>query len=167
MPERVTPGEIVTTEEALELFAVPDTVAVRLDVTALAVAMKLTRLYPAGIVTDAGTFKALFEEARLTTVAPMPSLDNLTMQLAGALDVSTIGVHVRVETIGSADDGATETVATLLTPLHVPDTFTTETTETTPTVELKLAEVAPAAMIRLEGTGSSCEEDVILTATFD
>jgi len=167
MPERVTPDEMVTTEEALELLAVPDIVAETSVVTELAVAVKLTPLHPSRVVTDDGTFRAVLEEVSLIVVVPLGPADSLATQLVDPPDATVAGVHVILASVGSVEADEMETAATLLMPLHVAVTSTDVVAETTPAVELKLAEVAPAGMIKLAGTGSIGEEEVSVTVAFD
>ena len=71
--------------------------AVWLDDTALAVAVKLAVVAPAGTVTEAGTARAELLSERLTVVPPLgAACDKVTVQLIFPGGVNEVGVHVRL-----------------------------------------------------------------------
>ena len=69
-------------------------VALALDVTVPAVAVKVAEVAAAGTVTDAGTDKVALLEDRVTTVPPVgAALDSVTVQAVLPLEARLDAVH--------------------------------------------------------------------------
>ena len=79
------------------------TTAVWLDVTALAVAVKVAVVAPAATVTEGGTARAELLSDTLTSVPPLgAACDKVTVQVTFPGGVSELGVHVRLVSVGDA-----------------------------------------------------------------
>jgi hypothetical protein len=107
----------VTVTEAVAELPLSDvvTVAVWLDFTVPAVAVKLAEVAPAGTVTEAGTDRAELLDESVTVAPPAgAACDSVTAQVEVPPEVTVVGVHCAASVV---DPGATATDAVVELPL--------------------------------------------------
>jgi hypothetical protein len=117
---------------------------------------------PAGIVTEAGTVRAVLLLASVTTVSNWTTLDSIILQFADAPDCSGFGVHCRVSTTGCESKVR---LAACAIPLSVAVTAPPCELVTLPVVTVKVALADPAATVTDPGTTSSGVLEVSDTGT--
>jgi len=87
----------------------------------------------------------------------------VTTHVALAPEASCDGLQITEESAGGVVFVEMETIVVLVTPFHVPVTFTEVVSETVPALELKFADVDPAGTITLAGTGNRADDDTRVT----
>src|SRR4029077_18044043 len=126
------------------------TVALALDVTVPAVAIKEAEVEVAGTMTEAGTVKVGLLEASETAVPPAgAALDNVTVQEVLAFEARLEAVHVREDRLTGASK---EIVTGDEVPFRDAVTVALALDVTVPAVAIKEAEVEVAGTMTEEGT---------------
>ncbi len=137
----------VTPPKTAEIVAVVEAV------TVLVVIVKVAVVAPAGTVTLAGTAVAVESSESVTTAPPAGAAPvSATVPVDELPPVTLVGLTVSEDSETGGGGGVTVSVAVRLAPLYVPVSVTLVLAVTAVVVMLKVALVAPAGTVTVEGT---------------